>query len=107
MSFVIPYKQYSSILTSDDPDIVKDALQQIFESLVRGKRLQKSKQADFTKRLELLVASPSVKVRKWAYHCACLYKNDTIIQKCKDNLLFESKKENVLWALTALSKVIQ
>lgn len=103
MSYVIPYKHYSSILTSDDPGIVKDALQQIFESLVKGKRFQKSKQTDFTARVECLVASPSVKVRKWAYHCACFCRSDTIFQKCKDNLLFESKKENVLWALTALS----
>lgn len=103
MSYIIPYKQYSPIWDSEDPDIVKDTLQRLFESLVRGNRLQKSKKSKFIERLEYLVASPSVKVRKWAYHCACFYRSDAIFQKCKDNLLFESEKENVLWALTALS----
>lgn len=103
MSYVISSSQHFALLLGDDDDIKKDVLQKIFELLVDGYSFHRNATKEFTQHLESLVASSSPKVRKWAYHCACIHQNDLIVKTCIDNLHFETNIENIIWALTALS----
>lgn len=103
MSYNIAYEQYVSMLESDNEDVIKGVLQEIFELLVTNKRMLKSKRASFMKFVEKHVNSKSQKVRKWAYHCACFYQNDVIRQSIIWQLKSERNAENIIWALTALS----
>lgn len=103
MSYNIFYEQYASLLESDNYDVVKSALQDIFELLVVGKTLLRSKIVIFTQIVNKHVNSKSQKVRKWAYHCACFYQNESVCESIKIQLQTESATENVIWALTALS----
>lgn len=103
MSCTILYEQYASLLMSCDEDIVKNAFQEIFELLVVGKRMARSKKAIFTQMVGKHVNSESQKVRKWAYHCACFYYDKAVWHSIKMQLATEHNKENIIWALTALS----
>jgi len=105
MSYNIFYEQYASVLNSENDDVVKNALQEIFELLVAGKRMARSKKAIFTQVIEQQVNSKSQKVRKWAYHCACFYQSRSVCQSIKTQLMIEKNSENIIWALTALSVV--
>lgn len=103
MSYNIFYEQYVPLLMSGDEDTIKNALQEIFELLVAGKRIVRSKKGAFTQIVEIHVNSKSQKVRKWAYHCACFYYNESVWKSIETQLKTERNKENVIWALTALS----
>ena len=105
MSYSISYDQFASLLNSNDENVVKAALQEIFELLVAGKRMVRSKKVAFTQIVEIHVNSKSQKVRKWAYHCACFYQNESVCQSIKRQLDNEHNTENIIWALTALSVV--
>ncbi len=107
MSSVLNYYEYSILLIQDDENTVKAVLQQIFELLVKGHFFPKSTREAFKRLLEKHVTSPSQKVRKWAYHCACFYYNDNIHRKIKTQLQKETARENIMWALTALSIVYE
>lgn len=103
MSYTIFYEQYVPLLMSSDEDIIKNAFQEIFELLVIGKRMARSKKATFTQMVRKHVNSKSQKVRKWAYHCACFYYDKIVWQSIETQLETEQNKENIIWALTALS----
>lgn len=103
MSYNIYYEQYASLLMSDNDDVVKNTFQNIFEMLATGKRMPRSKGNVFTQIVGKHVNSKSQKVRKWAYHCACFYNDESVFESIKKQLNTESDKENVIWALTALS----
>ncbi len=103
MSYNIFYEQYAPLLMSGNDDVIKNAFQEIFELLVAGKCMVRSKKNTFTQIVGIHVNSKSQKVRKWAYHCACFYQNESICQSIIKQLETESNVENVIWALTALS----
>lgn len=105
MSYNIFYEQYAPLLNSDNENMVKNAFQEIFELLVTGSRMARSKKGIFTQLVGIHVKSNSQKVRKWAYHCACFYQDESVCQSIKKQLETERNKENILWALTALSVV--
>lgn len=105
MSYNIFYEQYAPMLESDNTDVIKNALQEIFELLAVGKRMARSKRGIFTQLVGIHVNSKSQKVRKWAYHCACFYQNESVCQSIIKQLKSEHNKENIIWALTALSVV--
>lgn len=104
MSYIIFYEQYVPLLNSGNDDVIKNAFQEIFELLVKQKRMVRSKRNAFTQDVNIHVNSTSQKVRKWAYHCACFYQDESVRQSIKTQLVTEQNKENILWALTALSK---
>ena len=103
MSYSIFYEQYAPLLASDNENIVKDVFQRIFELLVAGNRMARSKKDIFTKMVGAHVNSRSQKVRKWAYHCACFYQDESVCQSIKKQLGIETNIENIIWGLTALS----
>lgn len=103
MSFTIFYEQYAPLLMSGNDNIIKNTFQEIFELLVVGKRMARSKRDIFTQIVATHVNSNSQKVRKWAYHCACFYQNEVVCQSIKQQLKSEQNIENIIWALTALS----
>lgn len=105
MSYNILYEQYAPILISGNENMIKDAFQQIFELLVVGKRMSRSKRNIFTQMVGKHVNSKSQRVRKWAYHCACFYQDEVVCQLIKTQLMTEHNNENIIWALTALSVV--
>ena len=104
MSYIIFYEQYAPLLNSGNENVVKNAFQEIFELLVNQKRMTRGKRPIFTHDVNIHVNSTSQKVRKWAYHCACFYQDESVLKSIKAQLRTEQNKENILWALTALSK---
>lgn len=94
MSYNIFYEQYAPMLESDNTDVIKNALQEIFELLAVGKRMARSKRGIFTQLVGIHVNSKSQKVRKWAYHCACFYQNESVCQSIIKQLKSEHNKEN-------------
>ena len=48
MSYNIFYEQYAPLLKSDNENMVKNAFQEIFELLVTGSRMARSKKGIFT-----------------------------------------------------------
>lgn len=105
MSYVIPYEQYIPLLETENENTVKDTFQQLFELLVSGRRIPRSYNNFFKSKIEHHINSKSQKVRKWAYHCACFYYNDSIHSLILKQLMIEKNCENIIWALTALSIV--
>jgi len=103
MSYVIFYEQFVPLLNSKDDDIIKNTFQKIFELLVDGKSMPRSKRKIFIQDVNIHIVSKSAKVRKWAYHCACFYKDESTYKLINENLKTEQNKENIIWALTALS----
>ena len=103
MSYSIFYEEYALQFESNDENIIKNAFQTIFELLVAGKSMMRSKRDIFTHIVGTHVCSKSQKVRKWAYHCACFYQDMSVCQLIKTQLETESNIENIIWALTALS----
>lgn len=103
MSYLIPYEQYAPLLCSSDEDVIKKALQDIFEMLAVGKRIPKSKNNTFIQTINSNIKSKSQKVRKWAYHCACFYQDELTLSEMIKQLRTEENIENIIWALTALS----
>lgn len=87
----------------DDENTVKATLQQVFEAHTREGFFPKSARLPFKRLLGKHLISPSKKVRKWAYHCACYYYDEDIYQKIKIQLQKETEIENIMWALSALS----
>lgn len=105
MSYNIFYESYAPLLESGNMNVIKNAFQEIFELLVAGKQIVRSKRSNFSQLVGIHVNSNSEKVRKWAYHCACFYQDESVCQSIKTQLQTEQNKENILWALTALSVV--
>lgn len=104
MSYSITYEQYAPLLKPDNSeDVVKNAFQEIFESLVVGRRMARSKRKAFIQDVGTHVNSKSSKVRKWAYHCACFYQDELVLKLIQTQLAKEKSVENIIWALTALS----
>lgn len=106
MSYSIDYEQYAPLLRSDiteDEDVVKNVFQEIFESLVAGRSMARSKRKVFIQDVGIHVNSKSQKIRKWAYHCACFYQDESVLQSIQTQLAVEQNTENIIWALTALS----
>lgn len=103
MAFFIPYDQFVPLLNSQNENTVKNALQDIFELLVNGNTIERSRGQIFKQDIEKLVKSASKKVRKWAYHCACFYQDEMICQSIKIKLMTEQSRDNIIWALMALS----
>lgn len=103
MSYSVFFEQYENLFLTDEENTVKNAFQEIFELLVQGKRFARTKRARFTQVISKHVLSSSKKVRKWAYHCACFYTNDSINNSIILQLKTETETENIIWALTALS----
>lgn len=99
----ITYDQFIPLLRSQNENTVKNALQEIFESLVKGNRIERTKVSLIKQDIRRLVNSTSKKVRKWAYHCAVLYHDDIICESIKANLMTEQTRDNIIWALMALS----
>lgn len=104
MSYSITYEQYAPLLRPDNnEDVVKNAFQEIFESLVEGRRMPRSKRKVFIQDVGTHINSKSQKIRKWAYHCACFYQDESVLQSIQTQLAIEQNTENIIWALTALT----
>lgn len=104
MSYLIFYDQYAPLLSAQNEDIVKNAFQELFEHFVRGARIAKTQKGLLIDRISTHINSKSQKVRKWTYHCACFYQNDFLLDSIKRQLKTERDTENIMWALTALSR---
>ena len=102
MSFVINYGIYKPLFESDNVDVIKNALQAIYEEFIHGHSIYRKDIKHFTLFLEKCINSPSTKIRKWAYHCASFYSNETIIRSCIRQLSAEKNSENILWNISAL-----
>ncbi|CAK7039319.1 MAG: hypothetical protein EUB_02694 [Eubacterium sp.] len=103
MSYIINFELYQNQLESNDGDLIKEALQRIFELLTKGYSFSRPHTLKFLKILEKCVLSHVPKVRKWAYHCACFYSTNDIRKKCKKKLNIEKSPENILWNISSLS----
>lgn len=103
MSYNIFYEQYAPLFELNNEAVIKNTFQEIFELLVSGKRMVRSKRGVFTQIVKKHVNSKSQKIRKWAYHCACFYQDESVCQSIIEQLKTEYNKENIIWALTALS----
>lgn len=104
MSFLISYDRFFPLLNSQDENTIKNALQEIFELLVDGNTIERSRTKLFRNDIRKLVNSDSLKVRKWAYHCAGFYQDEDICQKIITRLAKEKNRDNIMWALIGLSK---
>lgn len=100
---IINTNSYLRMLKSNDDNIIKEALQKLFEECASGKHIRKSDKDELLGILLKLLNSQSPKVRRWAYHCACFFNNINIEKKIIKNLSFENNNENIIWALETLS----
>ena len=105
MSFLIGFSPYETLLRSNDEDTVKAVFQKLFELLVNGYTIPRSKRDVFRALVKRQISSRSEKVRRWAYHCACYCSppTDDVCNSIIAELQKEKKIENILWGLTALS----
>lgn len=115
--------QYEKQLLSDDENVVKDALQQIFEEYTdHNLKFAGNEIVRFEKILSGLVKSKSKKIRKWAYHCVAICdkwthsKSDSLIKKTIGGLktyelsndsIDARQADNTLWGLIAIANHFQ
>lgn len=103
MSYILFYDQYTPLFETGDERLIKETFQGIFQKLVLGHRINRGKRKEFIKTVGHYVNSNSKKIRKWAYHCACFYQDDYVIQSIIKQLKTETNSDNIMWALIALS----
>lgn len=104
MSFLISYDRFYPLLNSHDENTIKNALQDIFELLADGNAIERSSRNLFMNDIRRFVNSNSLKVRKWAYHCAGIFQDEDICQRIIAGLAKETDRDNIMWALIGLSK---
>ena len=76
----------------------------MFEHFGKGYVLVGSPYRRLANDLSMLLSKlPSARIRKWVYHCACYCPEPKVIKKCFQKIFSESKSDNILWCLSALS----
>ena len=100
------FDKYHSMINSGNEDFIKFALQDLFEQFGKGYVLIGSSYRKLSDDLSMLLSKThTARIRKWVYHCACYCPEPKVIKKCFQKLFSETKKDNILWCLSALSTI--